>query len=49
LAVDRRFLIGQPPPLAMRMTMLRAFRPAHEGITPLMIDGLYSEFMGIRA
>jgi hypothetical protein len=48
LAVDRRFLIGSPPPLAMRMNMLRLYRPAHDGITPAMIDGLYSEIMGIR-
>lgn len=48
LAVDRRFLIGPPPPLAMRMNVLRAYRPAHDGITPVMIDGLYSEIMGIR-
>lgn len=48
LAVDRRFLIGPPPPLAMRMNVLRAYRPAHDGITPAMIDGLYSEIMGIR-
>ncbi len=48
VAVDRRFLIG-PPPLAMRMDILRAYRPAHDGIAPAMIDGLYSEIMGIRA
>ena len=48
LAVDRRFLIGKPPPLAQRMRMPRLYRPATEDITPAMIDGLYSEFMGIR-
>lgn len=48
LAVDRRFLVGRPPPLAKRMRMPRLYRPAKEDITPAMIDGLYSEFMGIR-
>jgi len=48
LAVDRRFLLGRPPPLAKRMRMPRLYRPAKEDITPAMIDGLYSEFMGIR-
>jgi hypothetical protein len=48
LAVDRRFLVGRPPPLARRMRMPRLYRPAKEDITPAMIDGLYSEFMGIR-
>jgi len=48
LAVDRRFLVGRAPPLAQRMRMLRLYRPAHAGITPMMIDGLYSEPMGLR-
>ena len=48
LAVDRRFLVGKPPPLARRMRRLRLYRPAREDITPAMIDGLYSEYMGIR-
>jgi len=48
LAVDRRFLVGRPPPLARRMRMPRLYRPAKADITPAMIDGLYSEFMGIR-
>jgi len=48
LGVDRRFLVGRPPPLARRMRMPRLYRPAKEDITPAMIDGLYSEFMGIR-
>jgi hypothetical protein len=48
VAVDRRFLVGRPPPLAQRMRMLRLYRPAHDAITPMMIDGLYSENMGLR-
>ncbi len=48
LAVDRRFLVGRPPPLAQRMNMPRLYRPAKDDITPAMIDGLYSEYMGIR-
>jgi hypothetical protein len=48
VAVDRRFLVGRPPPLAQRMRMMRLYRPAHDAITPMMIDGLYSENMGLR-
>jgi hypothetical protein len=48
VALDRRFLIGRPPPLAQRMRMLRLYRPAHGDISPMMIDGLYSETMGLR-
>jgi hypothetical protein len=48
LAVDRRFLLGRPPRLAWRMNMPRLYRPAREDITPTLIDGLYSECMGIR-
>src|SRR3989475_6828026 len=42
VAVDRRFLLGRPPPRARRMDMLRLDRPAAAGITTLVIDGLYS-------
>lgn len=48
LAVDRRFLVGRAPPLAQRMKMLRLYRPTRDEISPLMIDGLYSELMGLR-
>jgi hypothetical protein len=48
VAVDRRFLLGRPPPLARRMNMRRLYRPARDDITPMMIDGLYSELMGLR-
>ena len=48
VAVDRRFLVKRPPPLALRMNMMRLYRPAREDITPAMIDGLYSEHMGLR-
>jgi hypothetical protein len=48
VAVDRRFLVGRPPPLALRMNMLRLYRPTRDDITPTMIDGLYSERMGLR-
>jgi hypothetical protein len=48
VAVDRRFLVERPPPLALRMNMMRLYRPSREDITPAMIDGLYSEYMGLR-
>jgi len=48
VAIDRRFLVGRPPPLAQRMKMMRLYRPARDNITPMMIDGLYSESMGLR-
>jgi len=48
VAIDRRFLVGRPPPLAQRMKVMRLYRPAHDDITPMMIDGLYSEYMGLR-
>jgi len=48
VAIDRRFLLGRPPPLARRMKVMRLYRPAHDDITPMMIDGLYSESMGLR-
>jgi hypothetical protein len=48
LAVDRRFVVGRVPPLARRLNMPRLYRPARADITPTMIDGLYSESMGLR-
>src|SRR2546430_13735318 len=29
VAIDRRFLVGRPAPLAQRMKMMRLYRPAH--------------------
>ncbi len=48
LAVDRRFVVGRAPPLARRLNMPRLYRPTRADITPTMIDGLYSESMGLR-
>ena len=48
VAIDRRFLVGRPPPLTQRIKMMRLYRPAHDDITPMMIDGLYSESIGLR-
>jgi hypothetical protein len=48
VAIDRRFLVGRPPPFAQRRKAMRLYRPAHDDITPMMIDGLYSEYMGLR-
>jgi len=31
-----------------RMKVMRLYRPARDDITPMMIDGLYSEYMGLR-
>jgi hypothetical protein len=28
--------------------MMRLYRPARDDITPMMIDGLYSESLGLR-
>ncbi len=48
LAVDRRFLVGRAPPAALRWKKARMYRPTREDLTPELIDGLYSELMGIR-
>jgi len=49
IGVDSRFLgERKPPPLALRLPARRLYRPAREEITPIMIDGLYSELMGLR-
>jgi hypothetical protein len=48
LAVDSRFLVGRAPWNALRWKARRLFRPTRSEIRPEMIDGLYSEQMGIR-
>jgi hypothetical protein len=48
VAVDARFLLGRAPRLALRWKARRLYRPSREDVTPTMIDGLYSELMGIR-
>jgi len=48
LWVDRRFAAGHRTPLALRWPAPRLYRPARKEITPDMIDGLYSEMMGLR-
>src|SRR2546428_71046 len=48
LGFNRGFLVGRPPPLVQRMKVMRLYRPARDDITPMMIDGLYSEYMGLR-
>jgi hypothetical protein len=48
VAVDRRFLVGRSPPCALRLNMMRLYRPTREEIAPTVIDGLYSEHMGLR-
>ena len=48
LWVDGRFARGQRTPLALRWPAPRLYRPTRKEITPEMIDGLYSEMMGLR-
>jgi hypothetical protein len=50
LAVDARFAEGRRVPFVVtwRLTPGRLYRPLHGGIDPSQIDGLYSEFMGLR-
>jgi hypothetical protein len=48
IAVDRRFLVGRPPPAALCWKKARMYRPTRDDLAPELIDGLYSELMGIR-
>lgn len=48
LLVDRRFAGGRRPLLSVAQPCLRLYRPAHQGIEPAMIDGLYSELMNLK-
>jgi hypothetical protein len=48
LMVDSRFREGARPPLSVRWPSRRLYRPTREEITPVLIDGLYSELMGLR-
>ncbi|MEO5726395.1 MAG: GNAT family N-acetyltransferase [Byssovorax sp.] len=50
LAVDARFAEGRHVPFAVphRLWTPRLYRPAHEAIRPALVDGLYSELMGLR-
>ena len=50
LRVDARHLRGRPPRFAVAKPLPepRLFRPAAPEITPAVIDGLYSEFVGQR-
>lgn len=48
LLVDGRFHAGSRPPLSVRRTLRRIYRPTREEIAPDLIDGLYSEMMGLR-
>lgn len=51
LAVDARFATGYHVPfsLSWRLTTPRLYRPAREDIRPELVDGLYSELMGLRS
>jgi len=48
LFVDRRFAPARKPPLAVPWKCPRLYRPAHKGVEPRMIDGLYSEMMNLK-
>jgi hypothetical protein len=48
LFVDRRFSGGRRPLPSIVWRCSRLYRPAHRGITPAMIDGLYSELMNLK-
>jgi hypothetical protein len=48
LWIDRRFHGGRRVPLSLRFPSRRLFRPTRKEISSEMIDGLYSELMGLR-
>ena len=48
LFVDRRFSGGRTPLASIARRCLRLYRPAHKGIEPERIDGLYSELMNLK-
>jgi len=48
LFVDKRFVGRRKPLLSVAWPRLRLYRPAHKGIQPQMIDGLYSEMMNLK-
>ena len=48
LMVDSRFHRGPRPLFSLRWPSRRLYRPARPEITPDLIDGLYSELMGLR-
>src|SRR5262249_30961251 len=48
LFVARRFGGERKPPLSLAWRCPRLYRPAHKGIEPRMIDGLYSEMMNLK-
>jgi hypothetical protein len=48
LLIDSRFRRGSRPLLSVRWPLRRLYRPTREEIAPELIDGLYSEMMGLR-
>ena len=48
LFVDNRFCSGRRPLPSIAWPCRRLYRPAHKGIEPRMIDGLYSEMMNLK-
>jgi hypothetical protein len=47
VAIDRRFLVGPAPRASLSWKADRLYRSSSRDITPEMIDGLYSETMGV--
>ncbi len=50
LAVDARFAEGRRVPFVVtwQLSQRRLYRPLHDGIGPALVDGLYSELIGLR-
>jgi hypothetical protein len=48
VAIDSRFLVGRAPWVALRWKARRLYHPTRPEITPELVDGLYTEQMGIR-
>jgi hypothetical protein len=50
LAVDARFAEGRRVPFVVswRLSPGRLYRPLHDGVRPELVDGLYSELIGLR-
>jgi hypothetical protein len=48
IAIDKRFAGDLKPRFCFRRKTRRLYRPAHERITPSVIDGVFSELMALK-
>jgi hypothetical protein len=48
IAIDKRFAGDLKPRFSFRRETRRSYRPAHENISPIAIDGLFSELMALK-